>query len=54
MNLLMPAAYAPHLVALSFVIAAVGAFVALTASAGITRAGRRISVFNAVRSAAEP
>ncbi|TWO64445.1 histidine kinase [Caenimonas sedimenti] len=50
MNLLMPASYAPSLVALSFVIAVVGAFVALTASAGIVRAGRRISVFNAVTS----
>jgi NO-binding membrane sensor protein with MHYT domain len=35
-------------VALSFVIAAVGAFVALTASAGIVQRGRRISLFNAL------
>lgn len=50
MNLLMPTGYAPSLVVLSFVISAVGAFVALTASASIVRTGRRISVFNAVTS----
>lgn len=46
----MPTAYAPTLVALSFAISVVGAFVALTASAGIVRTGRRISVFNALAS----
>lgn len=50
MNILMPTGYVPALVALSFMISAVGAFVALTASAGIVGAGRRISVFNAVAS----
>ncbi|WP_374669725.1 MHYT domain-containing protein [Ramlibacter sp.] len=46
----MPSSYSPSLVALSFLISAVGAFVALTAAAGIVGAGRRISVFNAVAS----
>jgi NO-binding membrane sensor protein with MHYT domain len=50
MNTLLPTGYAPGLVALSFLISAVGAFVALTAAAGIVRSGRRVSVFNAVAS----
>lgn len=49
MNQLMPTGYAPSLVLLSFAIAAIGAFVALTASARIVGGGR-ISVFNAVSS----
>jgi NO-binding membrane sensor protein with MHYT domain len=48
MSQLMPASYQPLLVALSFVISAIGAFVALTASAQIVGAGRRISTFNAL------
>jgi NO-binding membrane sensor protein with MHYT domain len=50
MNIFMPSSYATSLVALSFVISVVGAFVALTAAAGIVRGGQRISVFNAVAS----
>ena len=50
MNQSMPTSYSLTLVLLSFAIAAVGAFVALTASAGIVRAGQRISIFNAVAS----
>ncbi|MES2938739.1 MAG: MHYT domain-containing protein [Pseudomonadota bacterium] len=50
MNQLMSTSYEPSLVILSFVIAAVGAFVALTASAGIVGAGRRVNFFNAVAS----
>jgi NO-binding membrane sensor protein with MHYT domain len=49
MNTLLPSSYAPALVALSFLIAAVGAFVALTAASGIARAGR-VSLFNALAS----
>ncbi len=48
MSQVMPAAYELSLVALSFVIAAIGAFVALTASARIIGARRRISLFNAL------
>lgn len=42
----MPTGYDPTFVALSFFISAVGAFVALTASAGIARPGRSISRIN--------
>ena len=48
MSQVMPAAYELSLVALSFVIASIGAFVALTASARIIGARRRISLFNAL------
>lgn len=44
--------YAPGLVALSFLIAAVGAFVSLTAAASIVGQGRRISRFNALAAGA--
>lgn len=50
MNTLLPASYAPAMVVLSFVIAAVGAFVALTAAAGIGGGRRGVSLFNAVAS----
>lgn len=48
MNQLMPQAYSPALVALSFVIAAVGAFAALTASSRIVGANGRVSLLNAL------
>lgn len=43
---LLPAAFDLPYVGLSFLISAVGAFVALTASAGIVRAGRSLSRIN--------
>ena len=46
MNQVMQATYSPEMVALSFVISAVGAFVALTASGRIIGLGRRVSLVN--------
>ena len=50
MNQIIQASYAHDLVALSFVISAIGAFVALTASARIVGQGRRISLINVAAS----
>jgi NO-binding membrane sensor protein with MHYT domain len=48
LNLVMPAEYAPHLVALSFLIAAAGAFAALTAAARIVGPSGRVQPLNAL------
>ena len=48
MNQLMPATFDAPLVALSFLIAFIGAFVTLTASACIVRGRQQVSLFNAV------
>jgi NO-binding membrane sensor protein with MHYT domain len=50
MNQLIETTYSQQLVALSFVISAVGAFAALTAAGRIIGQGRRVNVFNVVAS----
>lgn len=52
MATVLPTSYAPALVALAFALSALGAFVALTAAAGIATGGRRISRFNTLASGA--
>lgn len=51
MNQVIAPSYSLELVALSFLISAVGAFAALTASAGIIGQGRRLNVLNLAASA---
>ena len=51
MNKIIVPTYSPELVALSFLVSAVGAFAALTASAGIIGQGRRLNLLNLAASA---